>query len=117
MSKTKTPKPEKVSDIEEEVAEKTDEEIQQELAGALEDLFQAQPQESPMRIAELYGVIDEEMASNIVASMLILRNTGKKYHQGRGGRTQRHIRHLNFSSPPPEVQPSTCLPSTTPCVW
>jgi ATP-dependent Clp protease protease subunit len=77
MSKTKKPKAEKVSDIEEEVAEKTDEEIQQELAGALEDLFQAQPQESPMRIAELYGVIDEEMASNIVASMLILRNTGK----------------------------------------
>ncbi len=79
MSKTKTPKSDKVSDIEEEeVVEKTDEEIQQELAGALEDLFQSQPQESKLRIAELYGVIDEEMASNIVASMFILRDTGRE---------------------------------------
>jgi ATP-dependent Clp protease, protease subunit len=79
MSKTKKPKAEKVSDIEEEeVVEKTDEEIQQELAGALEDLFQSQPQESKLRIAELYGVIDEEMASNIVASMFILRDTGRE---------------------------------------
>ena len=77
MSKTKKPKADQVSDVE-EVAEKTDEEIQQELAGALEDLFQSQPPESKLRIAELYGVIDEEMASNIVASMLILRDTGRE---------------------------------------
>jgi len=77
MSKTKKPKDDQVSDVE-EVAEKTDEEIQQELAGALEDLFQSQPPESKLRIAELYGVIDEEMASNIVASMLILRDTGRE---------------------------------------
>ena len=77
MSKTKKPKDDQVSDIE-EVAEKTDEEIQQELAGALEDLFQSQPPESKLRIAELYGIIDEEMASNIVASMLILRDTGRE---------------------------------------
>ena len=60
MSKTKKPKADQVSDVE-EVAEKTDEEIQQELAGALEDLFQSQPPESKLRIAELYGIIDEEM--------------------------------------------------------
>ena len=77
MSKTKKPKADQVSDVE-EVAEKTDEEIQQELAGALEDLFQSQPPESKLRIAELYGSIDEEMASNIVASMLILRDTGRE---------------------------------------
>jgi ATP-dependent Clp protease protease subunit len=77
MSKTKKPKADQVSDVE-EVAEKTDEEIQQELAGALEDLFQTQPPESKLRIAELYGIIDEEMASNIVASMLILRDTGRE---------------------------------------
>ena len=77
MSKTKKPEDDQVSDIEEE-AEKTDEEIQQELAGALEELFQAQPPESKLRIAELYGIIDEEMASNIVASMLILRDTGRE---------------------------------------
>ena len=77
MSKTKKPKVDKVSDVE-EVAEKTDEEIQQELAGALEELFQSQPPESKLRIAELYGIIDEEMASNIVASMLILRDTGRE---------------------------------------
>ena len=77
MSKTKKPKADQVSDVE-EVAEKTDEEIQQELAGALEDLFQSQPPESKLRIAELYGIIDEEMASNIVASMLILRDTGRE---------------------------------------
>jgi ATP-dependent Clp protease, protease subunit len=83
MSKTKKPKADKVSDIEEEeVVEKTDEEIQQELAGALEDLFQSQPQESKLRIAELYGVIEEEMASNIVASMFILRDTGRKVELG-----------------------------------
>ena len=78
MSKTKEPKDDQVSDIEEGGEEKTDEEIQQELAGALEDLFQVQPPESKLRIAELYGVIDEEMASNIVASMLILRDTGRE---------------------------------------
>ena len=78
MSKTKKPKDEQVSDIKEEEVEKTDEEIQQELAGALEELFQAQPPESKLRIAELYGMIDEEMASNIVASMLILRDTGRE---------------------------------------
>ncbi len=100
MSKTKTPKPEKVSDIEEEVAEKTDEEIQQELAGALEDLFQAQPQESPMRIAELYGVIDEEMASNIVASMLILRNTGKNTTKEGGEDTEAYTPFELFISTP-----------------
>ena len=77
MSKTKKPKADQVSDVE-EVAEKTEEEIQQELAGALEELFQSQPPESKLRIAELYGVIDEEMASNIVASMLILRDTGRE---------------------------------------
>jgi ATP-dependent Clp protease protease subunit len=78
MSKTKEPKDDQVSDIEEGGEEKTDEEIQQELAGALEEIFQAQPPESKLRIAELYGVIDEEMASNIVASMLILRDTGRE---------------------------------------
>ena len=78
MSKTKNPKPDQASDIEEEVVEKTDKEIEQELAGALEELFQSKAQESKLRIAELYGVIEEEMASNIVASMLILRDTGRK---------------------------------------
>ena len=77
MSKTKKPNADQVYDVE-EVAKKTDEEIQQELAGALEDLFQSQPPESKLRIAELYGIIDEEMASNIVASMLILRDTGRE---------------------------------------
>ena len=51
---------------------------EKELVGTLEDLFQAQPPESKLRIAELYGVIDEEMASSIVASMLILKDTGRE---------------------------------------
>ena len=31
-----------------------------------------------MRVAELYGEINEEMGSNIVASMLILKDSGRK---------------------------------------
>ena len=58
---------------------KTEEEIEKELSDALGDLFQVSaPQESTLRIAELYGIIDEEMASNIVASMLILRDSGRE---------------------------------------
>jgi len=63
---------------EEKVDERSDEEIEQELAGALEELFQTNQQQSTMRVAELYGEINEEMGSNIVASMLILKDTGKK---------------------------------------
>ena len=62
----------------EEEQEKTDEEIEQEITGVLEELFQAKGQESTMRVAELYGEINEEMGSNIVASMLILKDTGRK---------------------------------------
>tara|TARA_Y100000114_G_scaffold95936_1_gene89259 strand:- start:1373 stop:2056 length:684 start_codon:yes stop_codon:yes gene_type:complete len=62
----------------EEGQEKTDEEIEQEISGVLEELFQPKEQESTMRVAELYGEINEEMGSNIVASMLILKDTGRK---------------------------------------
>ena len=62
----------------EEEQEKTDEEIEQEITGVLEELFQAKGQESTMRVAELYGEINEEMGSNIVASMLILKDAGRK---------------------------------------
>jgi len=62
----------------EEGQEKTDEEIEQEISGVLEELFQTKEQESTMRVAELYGEINEEMGSNIVASMLILKDTGRK---------------------------------------
>ena len=79
MKTKKTSKSKKLSSpAQEPVEEKTQEEIEQELAGALEELFQAKPPESKLRIAELYGVIDEEMASNIVASMLILKDTGRE---------------------------------------
>ena len=79
MKTKKTPKSKKLSSpAQEPVEEKTQEEIEQELAGALEELFQAKPPESKLRIAELYGIIDEEMASNIVASMLILKDTGRE---------------------------------------
>ena len=62
----------------EEGQEKTDEEIEQEISGVLEELFQTKEQESTMRVAELYGEINEEMGSNIVASMLILKDAGRK---------------------------------------
>lgn len=62
----------------EEGQEKSDEEIEQEISGVLEELFQTKEQESTMRVAELYGEINEEMGSNIVASMLILKDTGRK---------------------------------------
>lgn len=62
----------------EEGQEKSDEEIEQEISGVLEELFQPKEQESTMRVAELYGEINEEMGSNIVASMLILKDTGRK---------------------------------------
>ena len=65
----------------EEEQEKSEEQIEQEISGVLEELFQPKEQESTMRVAELYGEINEEMGSNIVASMLILKDAGRKTAQ------------------------------------
>ena len=62
----------------EEKEEKTEEQVEQEVADALGQLFQQSSQESTMRVAELYGEINEEMGSNIVASMLILKDSGRR---------------------------------------
>lgn len=65
----------------EEEVQKSDEELEKEISDALGQIFQAKEQESTMRIAELYGEISEEMGSNIVASMLILKDSGRKMVQ------------------------------------
>lgn len=65
----------------EEEVQKSDEELEKEISDALGQIFQAKEQESTMRIAELYGEISEEMGSNIVASMLILKDSGRKVVQ------------------------------------
>ena len=78
MNKTLIMGKEKEPVEQEEVQEKTDEEVEQEVADALGQLFQQSSQESTMRVAELYGEINEEMGSNIVASMLILKDSGRK---------------------------------------
>ena len=78
MNKTLIMGKEKEPVEQEEVQEKTDEEVEQEVAEALGQLFQQSSQESTMRVAELYGEINEEMGSNIVASMLILKDSGRK---------------------------------------
>ena len=79
MSKTTLMGKTKKSTPTEEEQQKTDEEVEQEVADALGQLFQQQePEQSTMRIAELYGEINEEMGSNIVASMLILKDSGRR---------------------------------------
>jgi len=103
MNKTlimaKTKKKPQTEEVEEKVEEKTDEEIEQELAGALEEIFQTSQQQSTMRVAELYGEINEEMGSNIVASMLILKDAGKKTVQEEGATEAYDPFELYISTP------------------
>lgn len=70
-----------LTEAETEEVQKSDEELEKEISDALGQIFQAKEQESTMRIAELYGEISEEMGSNIVASMLILKDSGRKVVQ------------------------------------
>jgi ATP-dependent Clp protease protease subunit len=79
----KEPKQAEESKEIEESEEKTEEEIEKELSEVFGELFQTAPQQdsSSLRVAELYGIIDEEMASNIVASMFILRDSGKSVNR------------------------------------
>ncbi len=78
MSKTLIMAKPKKPTMTEEKEEKTDAQVEQEVAEALGQLFEQSPQESTMRVAELYGEINEEMGSNIVASMLILKDSGRR---------------------------------------
>ena len=49
-----------------------------EVADLLEDLFGQVDQTSKMRVAELYGEISDDLAAGIIASMFILKESGRK---------------------------------------
>ena len=100
MNKTTLMGKEKKTAIPEEGDEKTTEEIEKELSDALGELFDTKAQESTMRVAELYGEINEEMGSNIVASMLILKDAGRKITQEDGESTESYDPFELFISTP-----------------
>ena len=66
---------EEVEQIEEEL-EPTEQEIG-ELA-ALLDQAMAQPDPSELRVAQLYGEVDDKMAADLISAFLILRESGKQ---------------------------------------
>ena len=49
-----------------------------EVADLLEDIFGQVDQTSKMRVAELYGEISDDLAAGIIASMFILKESGRK---------------------------------------
>lgn len=73
----KQKKTKKEEQVEEEVVELTDEELHQELAALLEQAMGQQQEESDLRVAQLYGDVEEKMAADLISAFLILRESGK----------------------------------------
>ena len=55
----------------------SDEEMAQEIA-ALLDQAMGQPEQSDLRVAQLYGEVDDKMAADLISAFLILRESGKE---------------------------------------
>ena len=63
----------------EEAEELTDEEIERELAAMLEDAMEPRKASIPdLRVAQLYGEIEDKMAQEIISAFLILKESGKE---------------------------------------
>lgn len=62
---------------EEEQQEISEEEMKAELAALLEQAM-GQPEPSDLRVAQLYGEVDDKMASDLISAFLILRESGKQ---------------------------------------
>ena len=73
----KQKKTKKEEQVEEEVVELTDEELHQELTALLEQAMGQQQEESDLRVAQLYGDVEEKMAADLISAFLILRESGK----------------------------------------
>ena len=61
----------------EEQAEEKDLEMEKEIATLLEQAM-AQPDPSELRVAQLYGEVDDKMAADLISAFLILRESGKQ---------------------------------------
>jgi ATP-dependent Clp protease protease subunit len=61
---------------EEEQQEVSEEEMKAELAALLEQAM-GQPEPSDLRVAQLYGEVEEKMAADLISAFLILRESGK----------------------------------------
>ena len=73
----KQKKTKKEETVKEEVVELTDEELHQELTALLEQAMGQQQEESDLRVAQLYGDVEEKMAADLISAFLILRESGK----------------------------------------
>ena len=72
-------KSKKKSEEPEEVTEMTEEEIQQELEALMSAIAPQKPSPaSELRVAQLYGDIDDKMATDIISAFLILKESGKE---------------------------------------
>ena len=68
----------KIITINEEVEqEESDAEMEQEIAALLGEAL-SQPQQSELRVAQLYGEVDDKMAADLISAFLILRESGKQ---------------------------------------
>ena len=75
----KKPDPEPVEEVVEEAEELSDEELQQELEAMLSAMApQKSSIASELRVAQLYGEIDDKMATDIISAFLILKESGRE---------------------------------------
>ena len=74
--------------------------IEMEVADLLEDIFSQADQGSKMRVAELYGEICDDLAASIIASMFILKESGRKEKEEDGNPVQTYQPFELFISTP-----------------
>lgn len=77
MAKPKKTKKKVEQEQVEEVVEMSEEELQQELSALLEQAMGQQQEESDLRVAQLYGEVEEKMAADLISAFLILKESGK----------------------------------------
>jgi len=78
MPKPKKTKKKVEQEKSEEVVEMSDEELQQEITTMLEQAMGHQQEEPDLRVAQLYGEVDDKMAADLISAFLILRESGKQ---------------------------------------
>ena len=70
--------PEETPQEAEEQPELTEEELQQELEALMSAMAPQQSRPSELRVAQLYGEIDDKMATDIISAFLILKESGRE---------------------------------------
>ena len=97
----------------EETQELSEEELQQELEALMSAMTAPKPSPaSELRVAQLYGEIDDKMATDIISAFLILQESGKEEVLEEGG-----VRYIRFSQLTTTRKPPAARPSAHRYVW